>query len=106
MATTLIGIPILHFYLSDTSPYFDISRGWHQIVSNPTLIITSLTIMVGLGAFNFFALSMTARASATTRTTIDMCRPLCIWLISLSLRWESLVWPASLLQVAGFAMLV
>lgn len=40
------------------------------------------------------------------RSTIDTCRTLTIWMVSLSLGWEVLVWPYSLLQVAGFALLV
>ncbi|TFY80997.1 hypothetical protein EWM64_g3016 [Hericium alpestre] len=36
----------------------------------------------------------------------DTCRTLVIWLVSLGLTWEVLVWPISLLQVAGFGLLV
>jgi hypothetical protein len=52
--------------------------------------------------FNFFGLSVTHTVSATSRSTIDTCRTLFIWLASLALGWESFKW----LQVAGFAMLV
>jgi hypothetical protein len=40
--------------------------------------------------------------SATSRSTIDTCRTLFIWVVSLGLGWESFKW----LQVAGFALLV
>lgn len=40
--------------------------------------------------------------SATSRSTIDTCRTLFIWLVSLVLGWESFKW----LQVVGFALLV
>jgi hypothetical protein len=52
--------------------------------------------------FNFFGLSVTRTVSATSRSTIDTCRTLFIWIVSLGLGWETFKW----LQVAGFALLV
>lgn len=52
--------------------------------------------------FNFFGLSVTRLISATARSTIDTCRTLFIWIVSLGLGWESFKW----LQVLGFALLV
>lgn len=52
--------------------------------------------------FNFFGLSVTRTVSATARSTIDTCRTLFIWLVSLALRWETFKW----LQILGFALLV
>jgi hypothetical protein len=57
--------------------------------------------MVSSG-FNFFGLSVTHTVSATSRSTIDTCRTLFIWIVSLGLGWESFKW----LQVAGFGLLV
>lgn len=45
---------------------------------------------------------MTRSVSATSRSTIDTCRTLFIWMVSLGLGWESFKW----LQVVGFALLV
>ena len=45
---------------------------------------------------------MTRTVSATSRSTIDTCRTLFIWLVSLGLGWESF----KALQIVGFAMLV
>ncbi|WVQ65327.1 uncharacterized protein L199_003503 [Kwoniella botswanensis] len=106
LSTTLIGMPLLHIFFRRTSPYFDIPRGWHQIISNPTVYGSCFAIMFSIGAFNFFGLSVTHRVSATTRSTVDTCRTLGIWVVSLGLGWEKLVWPFTLLQVGGFAMLV
>ncbi|WVQ96340.1 hypothetical protein IAU59_003444 [Kwoniella sp. CBS 9459] len=106
LTTTLIGMPFLHIFFRDRSPYFDIPRGWHQIIGTPTVFGTCFAIMFSIGAFNFFGLSVTHRVSATTRSTVDTCRTLGIWVVSLGLGWEKLVWPFSLLQVGGFAMLV
>ncbi|KAL2164372.1 hypothetical protein VTH06DRAFT_3588 [Thermothelomyces fergusii] len=52
--------------------------------------------------FNFFGLSVTRSVSATARSTIDTCRTLFIWMVSLGLGWETFKW----LQVVGFALLV
>lgn len=52
--------------------------------------------------FNFFGLSVTRTVSATARSTIDTCRTLFIWLVSLALGWESFKW----LQILGFVLLV
>lgn len=45
---------------------------------------------------------MTRSVSATSRSTIDTCRTLFIWIVSLGLGWESFKW----LQVLGFVLLV
>jgi hypothetical protein len=52
--------------------------------------------------FNFFGLSVTRTVSATSRSTIDTCRTLFIWVVSLGLGWETFKW----LQMLGFALLV
>ena len=104
--TTLLAMPVLHVLFRHKSPYFDVPRGWHQIINHPAVMWASFMIALSIGAFNFFGLSVTSRVSATTRSTIDTCRTLGIWIVSLLIGWEVLVWPFSLLQVAGFAMLV
>lgn len=59
-------------------------------------------IKCAFSGFNFFGLSVTRTVSATARSTIDTCRTLFIWLVSLSLGWETFKW----LQILGFALLV
>jgi hypothetical protein len=49
---------------------------------------------------------MTKYVSATARGLTDTCRMLVIWIVSLLLGWKLLMWPISLLQVAGFELLV
>ena len=58
--------------------------------------------MISIGGFNFFGLSVTRTVSATARSTIDTCRTLFIWIVSLGLGWETFKW----LQIVGFALLV
>ncbi|OAX81345.1 hypothetical protein ACJ72_04318 [Emergomyces africanus] len=103
---TLGGMIILHLSIGSTESgkhgYFDAREGWHNMTTNRAVAVSSLLIMISIGGFNFFGLSVTRSVSATSRSTIDTCRTLFIWMISLGLGWETFKW----LQVVGFAMLV
>ncbi|KIW16497.1 hypothetical protein PV08_06552 [Exophiala spinifera] len=105
VVTILVQV-ILHFSIGITKNgrygYFDAEEGYRQVFTNRAIGISSLAIMVSIGGFNFFGLSVTRSISATSRSIIDTCRTLFIWLVSLGLGWESFKW----LQVAGFALLV
>lgn len=72
----------------------------------PSVLLASTLIMFSIAGFNFFGLSVTRKVSATARSTIDTCRTLGIWMGSLALGWEKVVWPGSVPQLIGFAVLV
>ena len=103
---TVIGMSILHVTVGRTptgkNGYFDVQGGWNEIVEHKDIAITSVLIMISIGGFNFFGLSVTRSVSATARSTIDTSRTLFIWMISLGLGWETFKW----LQILGFALLV
>ncbi|KAI1611255.1 hypothetical protein EDD37DRAFT_443195 [Exophiala viscosa] len=103
--TVLIQI-ILHFSVGVTKSgrhgYFDAEEGYRQVFTNRAIGLSSLAIMVSIGGFNFFGLSVTRTISATSRSIIDTCRTLFIWIVSLGLGWETFKW----LQIVGFALLV
>lgn len=103
---TVIAQVILHFTVGTSAKgkygFFDAEEGYREIFTNRAIGISSLAIMVSIGGFNFFGLSVTRSISATSRSIIDTCRTLFIWLISLGLGWETFKW----LQVVGFALLV
>ncbi|KAL4896593.1 hypothetical protein BDV59DRAFT_171026 [Aspergillus ambiguus] len=105
-SVTVLASIILHFAVGRTpagrNGYFDATEGWRQVLSNTNVMISSVLIMISIGGFNFFGLSVTRSVSATSRSTIDTCRTLFIWLVSLALGWESFKW----LQVLGFVLLV
>ena len=101
----VIAMPLLARYAS-VSPFFDLTRGWHQMVDTPSVLYSGLVIALSIALFNFFGLSVTRHVSATARSLTDTCRTLSIWIVSLGLGWEVLVWPISVLQVAGFGLLV
>lgn len=103
---TVLGMIILHFAIGRTEKgrngYFDAAEGWREITQNRAIAVSSVLIMISIGGFNFFGLSVTRTVSATARSTIDTCRTLFIWIVSLGLGWETFKW----LQIVGFALLV
>ncbi len=103
---TFIGMIILHLTVGRTEHgrcgYFDVTEGWREVTHYRAVAISSVLIMVSIGGFNFFGLSVTRTVSATARSTIDTCRTLFIWIVSLALHWETFKW----LQILGFALLV
>ncbi|KAG9652487.1 hypothetical protein KCU64_g8362, partial [Aureobasidium melanogenum] len=105
-SVTAIGMVILHFAVGRTEAgrggYFDAKEGLGQVLQHRAIAVSSLLTMVSIGGFNFFGLSVTRTVSATARSTIDTCRTLFIWVVSLGLGWETFKW----LQVVGFGLLV
>jgi hypothetical protein len=103
----LMFVPILAIpSVSKLSTFFDLPRGWYQMIYTPAVLYSGLAICVSISLFNFFGLSVTRHVSATARSLTDTCRTLAIWIISLGLGWEKIVFPISLLQILGFSLLV
>ncbi|KAL5036600.1 hypothetical protein BDV3_005795 [Batrachochytrium dendrobatidis] len=105
LACTAIGMPILHYTLGvhgEPGNYFDMYVGYHMVVDNPQVLWAGIGIVFSIAFFNWFGLSVTRNISATSRSTIDTCRTLFIWMASLALQWETFKW----LQVVGFAVLI
>ncbi|KAJ5315735.1 hypothetical protein N7476_006042 [Penicillium atrosanguineum] len=105
-SVTVIGMIVMYVTVGNTEAgrygYFDVKEGWREMTSNRAVAVSSMLIMISIGGFNFFGLSVTRSVSATSRSTIDTCRTLFIWVVSLGLGWESFKW----LQVVGFGLLV
>ena len=100
-------LPALRPSLPESAqPFFDLNRGWEQMLNTPTVLWSAVAIAFSISLFNFFGLSVTRHVSATARSLTDTCRTLSIWIVSLGLGWERLVWPISVLQVVGFGLLV
>nr|GAT43965.1 predicted protein [Mycena chlorophos] len=106
-SAVLLAMPFFSIpAIKEISPFFDLHRGWQQMINTPTVLYSSLAIACSIAFFNFFGLSVTRHVSATARSLADTCRTLSIWIISLGLGWEKLLFPVSLLQVTGFSLLV
>jgi hypothetical protein len=105
--TIFLCMPILAMpSIASSSPFFDLPRGWYQLVNTPSVLGSGIAIAFSISLFNYFGLSVTRHVSATARSLTDTCRTLSIWLVSLGLGWEKLIFPISLLQVLGFSFLV
>jgi len=105
--TIVLAMPILALpSVSSQSTFFDLPRGWYQMINTPTVLWSGIAIAISISLFNYFGLSVTRHVSATARSLTDTCRTLAIWIISLGLGWEKLLFPISLLQVFGFGLLV
>lgn len=103
----LLIMPILSIpSVAANSPFFDLPRGWRQMVDTPTVLWSGVAIACSIALFNYFGLSVTRHVSATARSLTDTLRTLSIWLISLGLGWEKFLFPISVLQVLGFSLLV
>ncbi|KAL6864374.1 hypothetical protein J3F83DRAFT_743555 [Trichoderma novae-zelandiae] len=106
LVATVVVMIALHLAIGRTEAgrygYFDAAEGLRQMWHEKALLVSSVIIMISIGGFNFFGLSVTRTVSATSRSTIDTCRTLFIWVVSLGLGWESFKW----LQIVGFALLV
>ncbi|KAG0291139.1 hypothetical protein BGZ98_003126 [Dissophora globulifera] len=102
--SVLIAMPIFHYTIGVNNPgsYFDLNAGWEQVRTYPQIWVPAIVMLFSISSFNFFGISVTKTITATSRSTIDSCRTLFIWGISLYLGWEKFV-P---LQVLGFALLV
>lgn len=103
---TTIGILVAYFSYGKTpagfNGTFDVQSGLSSILGNTQIWPAFLLFAVSIASFNFFGLSVTRSVSATSRSTIDTCRTLLIWTISMVLGWESF----RLLQLCGFVILV
>ncbi|KAH6919043.1 hypothetical protein BKA70DRAFT_40223 [Coprinopsis sp. MPI-PUGE-AT-0042] len=105
--SVLMLFPILSIpSIAAKSPFFDLGRGWSQMINTPSVLWSGMAIAISISLFNFFGLSVTRHVSATARSLVDTCRTLVIWIISLGLGWEHFVVPFSFLQVLGFSFLV
>jgi len=73
-ATTIIALmPFLATWAS-RSTFFDLPRGWHQMIDNPTVLWSGVVIALSIAFFNFFGLSVTRHVSASSRSlTVRPC---------------------------------
>jgi hypothetical protein len=109
LTTTLVAQVLLHYLYGRTRDgrggYFDMRTGWNQMINSPTVLWSSVAIALSIALFNFFGLSVTRNVSATARSTIDTCRTIGIWAVSLTLGWEVFRPLSGGLQILGFVLL-
>ena len=97
---TFVSMIFLHLFIG-TGP-FNLVEAFSQMFLNPNILLSSIAIMLSISCFNFFGISITNKLSATSRSTIDTCRTLLVWFVSMYLGWEYF----KFLQLVGFSFLV
>jgi len=73
----------------------------YQMSQSVPLTISVLLSIASIAFFNWSGITVTQKASATSRSTIDSSRTILIWMIELALHWNSF----SILQLFGFVFL-
>ncbi|CCH44443.1 putative membrane protein [Wickerhamomyces ciferrii] len=86
----------------DTKGPLDLQNAFYELFSSKKIIYSSFAIMLSILFFNSIGIMLTSKLSATARSTIDTCRTLLVWVVSIYLGWESFVF----LQFIGFVLLV
>lgn len=81
---------------------FDFRTGLNTVLGHVEIWPAFVLFTVSIASFNFCGLSVTQQVSATSRSTIDTCRTVLIWSISLLLGWEQF----KFLQLLGFVLLI
>lgn len=100
---TLLFMVIGHFLdIASLNEMLDFRSGLNQIILNKTLFFAFLGLIISVALYSWFCLNVTKYTSSTSRTTIDCCRTLLVWIISISLSWEDFL-P---IQILGFVIMV
>lgn len=68
-ATIVVLMPFLAT-LASRSTFFDLPRGWHQMVDNPAVLWSGVIVALSISFYNFFGLSVTRHVSASSRSLI------------------------------------
>lgn len=80
----------------------DVHSAFTAIARIPTLAASVGVAVLSMGLFNWFGVNLTISLSGVTRLSIDACRTLLVWAVSLLLGWERF----NSFQLLGFLILV
>jgi drug/metabolite transporter (DMT)-like permease len=73
----------------------------YQITHSTPLLCAVIGSIFSIAFFNFSGVTVTQKASAVARSTIDVSRTIIIWAVELGMGWNHFNW----LQLAGFVVL-
>ena len=74
--------------------------GFYQILNSGVMFGLMLAVIFTLSAFNCTSQGVTKHLSSTARATVSVVQTTLVWLISITLAWESFLW----LQLVGFVI--
>jgi len=92
----VILLSILNFMHYENTP-----GAIYQIGHSKPLMMAVIGSIFSIAFFNFSGVTVTQKASAVARSTIDVSRTIIIWAVELSMGWNSF----NLLQLVGFFVL-
>jgi drug/metabolite transporter (DMT)-like permease len=75
---------------------------FYQITSNYLIWISSILLVFTIAIINYLGLTLTKKMSSVSRTTIDACRILVVWIVSIIIGWEVF----NLVQLLGFLIML
>merc|ERR1719146_538573 len=73
----------------------------YQITHSKPLLTAVIGSIFSIAFFNFSGVTVTQKASAVARSTIDVSRTIIIWAVELAMGWNSF----NMLQLSGFFVL-
>lgn len=107
LAVGLEGIFGIILVLAVSPVYFvamkvDPIKLFYQITSNYLIWITFVILVFTIAIINYLGLTLTKNMSSVSRTTVDACRILVVWIVSIVIGWEVF----SLIQLLGFLIML
>lgn len=66
----------------------DTALVFKQMGEKPELALYSVLIVISIACFNAMGVGITKYSTASQRSTVDTCRTLIIWAVSVSVKWE------------------
>jgi len=103
--TILSCILVVMYYIPGSSAgnhFENTPDAIYQLGSSPIVLVAIVGNIVSIAFFNFFGISITKYANATTRMVLDSVRTIVIWAVDLIVGWETFQY----LQVIGFILLI
>merc|ERR1719191_775152 len=79
----------------------DSPAAFYQMSHSTPLLVACIASIFSIAFFNVSGVTVTQKASATARATIDCCRTIVIWAIEMMLGWNGF----NILQMCGFLVL-
>lgn len=94
----IICTALLIFFHFVTPGYQDTPGHFYQLSHSSALVWSVIGSFIAVAVFNYAGATVTQRASAAARTTIQMSSTITIWIVELSVGWNTF----SYLQLIGF----
>merc|ERR1719313_630681 len=76
-------------------------EAYYQMTHSKPLLLAIVASIFSIAFFNFSGVTVTQRASAVARSTIDVSRTIIIWAVEMTLGWNTF----NSLQLMGFVVL-